>query len=564
MGVVGLPSRYLAPLLGPLLTFASRASLTRLPRHASFDRRKTNREKEIAMKTESMSSLVALVSLLCLSLSLPVPVPAQGEVASHDQQVPEWLAGLVSPEQYDDVVKKLRLLQRRNPDGPLDDAMIATIAASPCSGSLVYLVDQYYTVEIVPKALGAVLEGMQDLPPGYSASLPSYRVVNPWRLATSSDQLLRLMVADFANWCVFLPEIEGTEDNGLEHIQRFAWFFYQNDAGRDFVQGRNPLDPSQPLPTGWEFTETFNRERGRFMDSPASRRMIPQWIADPRIEIEDYNRTKPEQYDSWNDFFAREIIVDPKTETIPSRPVTMPERDYIVVAPTDCIMNPLVQVLENQSAVTRQYVDNPLQYDTVLDVKGIPISLADLLAGVPEQYRHTFVGGTGLSCVLMPNTYHHFHSPVDGKIVYADIVPDNTYGYADWPNWVPLDGNVGRPGTDFSQFQRFQRGVIVIEVTYANLPGKQPEKLTGYVASIPVGLDTIGSVVLDDDVVPGAKVKRGYTRLGNFLYGGSLDILLFSKGLAGGAVQTRLGDQITLLRAGEEPAMKQRACTYTK
>jgi phosphatidylserine decarboxylase len=518
------------------------------------------------MKMESMPSLAVLVVLVFFLLAPTGPVQAQDEAGevTYEQQVPEWLGDLVSPEQYNDVTKKLRQLQRRNPDGPLDDAMIAAIAASPCSGSLVYLVDQYYTVEIVPKALGVVLEGMQDLPPGYATSLPSYRVVNPWRLATSSDQLLRLLVYDFANWCIFLPEIEGTEDNGLEHIQRFAWFYYQNDAGRDFVQGRNPLDPSQPLPTGWEFTETFNRERGRFMDSPASRRQIAQWIADPRIEIEDYTRTRPEEYESWNDFFAREIIVDPKTRTIPSRPVTMPERDYIVVAPTDCIMNPLVQVLEDEATVTRQYLDNPLQYDTVLDVKGIPVSLADLLAGVPEQYRSTFVGGTGLSCVLMPNTYHHFHSPVDGMVVHADIVPDNTYGYADWPNWVPLDGNVGRPGTDFSQFQRFQRGVIIIEVTYANLPGKQPEELTGYVASIPVGLDTIGSVVLDDDIVPGAEVSRGYTRLGNFLYGGSLDILLFSKGLASGAVQTRLGDQITLLRAGKEPAMKKRACTYTK
>ncbi|MFV2063945.1 MAG: hypothetical protein ACC726_10600, partial [Chloroflexota bacterium] len=121
------------------------------------------------------------------------------------------------------------------------------------------------------------------------------------------------------------------------------------------------------------------------------------------------------------------------------------------------------------------------------------------------------------------------------------------------PNWIPLDGNVGRAGTDFSQFEVFERGVIVIEVRYQDIDGKER---AGYVASIPVGLDTIGPVVLDDDVKEGLVVKRGYTRLGNFYYGGSLNILLFSEGLASGAIQTRLGNQIAVFDTGSSPAVK--------
>ena len=60
-------------------------------------------------------------------------------------------------------------------------------------------------------------------------------------------------------------------------------------------------------------------------------------------------------------------------------------------------------------------------------------------------------------------------------------------------------------------------------------------------------------MVLDADIKEGVDVKRGYTRLGNFFYGGSLDILLFSKGLATGAVQTRLGNQIAILNTGKVP-----------
>lgn len=45
---------------------------------------------------------------------------------------------------------------------------------------------------------------------------------------------------------------------------------------------------------------------------------------------------------------------------------------------------------------------------------------------------------------------------MDDTIKYHEIVKAGTkdawgtFGYDDWANWVPLDGNVGRPGTDFS------------------------------------------------------------------------------------------------------------------
>ena len=79
--------------------------------------------------------------------------------------------------------------------------------------------------------------------------------------------------------------------------------------------------------------------------------------------------------------------------------------------------------------------------------------------------------------------------------------------------------------------------------------------MKGYVASIPVGLDTVGSVVFNSkNVVNGANVKKGVTEFGNFYFGGSLNILLFSpiEGANGAtmvspAVQTRMGNQIGIL-----------------
>jgi phosphatidylserine decarboxylase len=434
------------------------------------------------------------------------------------------------------------------PDPLLDTATIEAIAESPVGPSLAYLVSEFIVDPRVEPAMNAVVAGLTDLPVAQGP--------NPWKAASSGRDLLQLMVDRFLQWGTFLPEISGDQDNGLYDIEQAAWLVYLNPAGQQFVQGTDPVT-GEALEVGQRFMKDFTIQRGEFMWSPESTAMIEQWVSDPRIEIEDYQRTEASEYTSFNDFFARQITVDEETGTIPSRPATMPlseypERDYIVVAPTDCVMNALVQVLVDDADIVRQTLDNPLQYNTVLDVKGIPLRMDVLLGSLDDDIKQAFVGGTGLSCVLMPNTYHHFHAPVNGTVIHAEVLEGDTFGIFDFPNWAPTDGNVGRAGTDFGGFEVFQRGVIVIEVTYEDVDGNE---LTGYVASIPVGLATIGSVVLDEDVAPGLEVTRGYTRLGNFYYGGSLDILLFSEGLATGAVQTRLGNQIAIFDIGSSPAV---------
>ncbi len=427
---------------------------------------------------------------------------------------------------------------------------------SSCSLEIAtFLIQSFATIEN-ETATTMALRGLQAPPTNYG----SFKGINPW---PSDPQTWVYAVTDvFNEWCEFLPQTSGSQNNGLHYIQYFALFYYQNSAAVDLVQGRNPANPSQPMVQFSEFLENFSNTRGQYMDGLASTQYVSQWIADARIEISDYILQSPSDYTSWNQFFTRELALnvpgDPSSG-IKTRPVTMPTRDYIVVAPTDCIMNPLEQVLQsdpNLGVLKKKFLENPIDFNTVVDVKNTPISINSLLGSTPDNIKALFVGGTGLSCVLMPNTYHHFHSPVTGAVVHSEIVRDGTFGYDDFPNWVPNDGNVARSGTDFSQFQAYQRGVIIIQVNYLNVDGRS---LVGYVASIPVGLDTIGSVVLDA-ALEGASltspvgVQRGVTRLGNFVYGGSLDILLFSKGLVqSAAVQTRLGNQIGLFDVGQSP-----------
>ena len=69
------------------------------------------------------------------------------------------------------------------------------------------------------------------------------------------------------------------------------------------------------------------------MNAPGSTLHVSQWINDPRIEIQDYRLKSPGEYSSWNQFFARNLEQAPDG-SYPSRPVTMPDRDYVVVSPT--------------------------------------------------------------------------------------------------------------------------------------------------------------------------------------------------------------------------------------
>jgi phosphatidylserine decarboxylase len=489
-----------------------------------------------------------------VAAALSLSAGAEARLLAYEEAVPEPNRSIVTEADYR---TNLDTARPSLEGGVLTDEQVSRMAGSPCAGSLIGFQNAMAQGREHYEPLMAVINaGFRAPPVGYDPP----NQPNMWQVPVGTEPFEGMMshMADFfADWCVFLPQIRGDVDTGLSFIQEIGWFYYHNPAAQAFTQGLNPLtgEPDRVLA---DFLTAFSNQRGQFMDSPASTRFVGQWIEDPRIEIGDYRRQQVNDYPSWNAFFTRELTTA-ADGTIPSRPVTMPERSWVVVSPTDCIMNPLVQTLNlgGDRGQVRALIDNPLALSTVIDVKNYPLSMDRLLGRAPDDLKRQFVGGSGLSCILMPNTYHHYHAPVDGIIEYAEIVKVSdgyaagTYGYYDFPNWVPLNGNVAQPGSDFSQFEVFQRGVVIYKTRYT---GTAPDdQVTGYVAQIPVGLNTIGSVTFDDTTVAGATVKKGVTRIGGFRYGGSLNILLFSKGIASPTVQTRLGDQINTLHAGKAP-----------
>jgi len=290
----------------------------------------------------------------------------------------------------------------------------------------------------------------------------------------------------FTDWYNWMPDVA----TGLEYIQKFSWLYYKNQDGLAFVT-KGP---------GLTMTAKFVSLRGDYMDDPKSHPLVQKWIDELGPEqMDQFIKTSAKDFPTFNDFFIREI----KPE---ARPVSSPNDDAVVVAPADCVINMIVDDLTEA---------------TKIPVKTVSLNIAELLNN--SIYAKKFVGGTAVSCILMPNTYHRYHAPVSGHVIESnEDVAGEYFGIKDFPDLLNK-GDVGY-GYDYSVFEHFRRGYLVIKT--ANY---------GLVGMVPVGLNTIASVVFadkykhitnSDNPVP---IKKG-GEVGYFKYGGSLNILLFEPG----------------------------------
>lgn len=316
---------------------------------------------------------------------------------------------------------------------------------------------------------------------------------NPWTGTTVED-----FICYFDKWFTFLPQPAG----GLGFIVPLTFFYLNNPQGFYFMnllQSKSG-DAKEYSKEIFNWSVRFIKERGNFMDSAASTHYMDTWLKFLGPQIKDYIVPKG-GYKTFNEFFTRSL--NPKTNP---RPITAPDDDLVLVASADTEIN---------------FIESNLTLQTSLPVKTREINVNDLLKG--SKFAKYFVGGTAMSCVLMPTNYHHYHAPVSGEIVESMEVPGIYNGIMDGEHWFN-EGNIGESDTNFSIFEDFHRAYFIFKT-----------KKSGYVAMIPVGLNTISSIhpsVVNNRstyVPPGGKplpVKKGQ-ELGHFAYGGSLNILLF-------------------------------------
>lgn len=332
------------------------------------------------------------------------------------------------------------------------------------------LKDLYKNNTAFRNTVDAMLQNVHELQDG---------TPNPWKGKKFDD------LASFLNeWFYFLPNTH----NGLQRILKFTFLYYKNPDGRKFIL-------EEP---GLSWTNSFIEERGKFMDSPASAAIIAEWLSDDFLGNEDFV-LPAEGFKSFNDFFTRDL--KPGT-----RPIDEISDESVLVSPADGIIN---------------MIANELQLNTEIPTKGrMTMSLNALLDN--SQYAERFVGGSAMAVFLMPDNYHHYHAPISGSIVEStEDVGDRLFGMPDMLDMI----NNGNPGynKDYSIFENFRHGYFIIETTDF-----------GMIAMVPIGLQTVGSVVFEEDYkkVTSEHPKTIYKgeRLGHFAYGGSTVLLIFEKG----------------------------------
>jgi phosphatidylserine decarboxylase len=363
-----------------------------------------------------------------------------------------------------------------------------------------YAADAGSTAEAPPvKALRALYEGNNEFRATMDKAFSAIKdKSNPWHKKSFNDLCLF-----FNDWFYLLPVNNSPTFDEFVYIKKLSWFYYRNKYGQKIV-GTEP---------GLSWSRDFVAARGKFMDSRESTATIKQWLDDPSIAAGQYVMP-PNGFQSFNEFFIRDL--KPGTRTVAS-----PDDESVLVAPTDCVLNMI----------------DPLTAETKIPTKlNQKLNVRELLAG--SEYAKFFENGTAISCILLPDTYHHYHAVVSGSIVESrEDIAGSYWGIKDFPAFLNR-GNFGY-GQSYSVFENFRRGYFVIKTNGY-----------GYVAMVPVGLDTIGTVRFEDkwkaatpsNPVP---VRKG-EKLGHFAYGGSLVITLIEQGVSG--ITIPQGQQIGIFK----------------
>lgn len=327
---------------------------------------------------------------------------------------------------------------------------------------------------------------------------------NPWK-GKNFDDLCQY----FNQWYYFIPG----PGQGLDYIQCFSWVYYKNDYGMQIVS-KSP---------GKEWIQFFVKEKGKYMDtsSKAADKVIKQWMEDPSTHIDEFIIPQG-GFKTFNQFFIRTLKPG-------VRPIADPTDDSVLVSPADALVN---------------MIDNQLTLEKKLHIKhNLYLNVKQLLDN--SKYAAHFENGTAVSCILMPNIYHHYHAPITGQVVESnENVQGQYFGIEDFPGFFH-GGDVGYEAP-YNYFEHFRRGYLVIKT-----------KKYGYVGMVPVGLNTISSVVFKEPykhIQPGANPVPIYKgeEVGFFQYGGSLVILLFEPGVYS-SVRILMGARMgTLNEVGKE------------
>ena len=231
-----------------------------------------------------------------------------------------------------------------------------------------------------------------------------------------------------------------------------------------------------------------SEKMGKEYDSPESKQHIQPFIDsfDLQSTLSEMVQPDPTKYDTFNEFFAREIRED-------ARPIDEPTNDLISSSPADCRLTAYPAV----DLATKYWI------------KGFGFSVEKLLgdASLAQQFE----GGSIIIARLAPQDYHRWHAPVSGTVEGVKEIPGAYYTVN--PQAINESGTL-------DVFCENRRSVMTVKRSSTGSP----------IAIIAVGAMLVGSIKYVGGIdQPGAVIRRGQC-LGKFQYGGSTVIVLYPKG----------------------------------
>ena len=282
--------------------------------------------------------------------------------------------------------------------------------------------------------------------------------------------------------------------------QGIGYFWFVVDQPLDELRNRGFFYPTiefvEPFAT---WLTTYSQTWGDFLDTEVSwNDAYYQRVAnDPDWGLSKGWYGEGNLWRTFNEFFARDLI----------SPDVRPIAASSVVAPADSWPKGTWQIDANSQ----------LLYPDDVQIKTAKLSDIAQLIGKDSKYCNAFAGGTLTHTFLDVNCYHHYHSPVDGRLVELRTIPGVAAGggYTLWDNEQKLYYYVNDMG-----FQMVEtRACAIIET-----------EQFGLVAMLPVGMSQICSVNWLPTLHVGQDLKRGQD-MGYFKFGGSDVIMIFQSGV---------------------------------
>ncbi|MCZ6616911.1 MAG: archaetidylserine decarboxylase [Gammaproteobacteria bacterium] len=145
----------------------------------------------------------------------------------------------------------------------------------------------------------------------------------------------------------------------------------------------------------------LSRLVGRFACSQTPwirRTFIQTFAAAYGVDLREAARSSPDDYNSFNDFFTRELRSD-------ARPITT---DPLAVScPADGSISQI----------------GPITHDKLMQAKGTSYSLRSLTGADLPQFN----GGTFATVYLAPKDYHRVHLPIGARLIRTTAIPGGLF-----------------------------------------------------------------------------------------------------------------------------------------